>query len=281
MLQRPIKQKRGLQGIQGKTPSHEIDGHKIRFQKSSGAWGEWLDLTPKHGDKGDKGEPGDTGPQGLQGAAGVDGQTPDIQPVIETLYQELAKIPPAKEGKDGLRGPRGPKGEPGKDGLSAYEIWLRLGYEGTEEDFFEWLVEEVLKRIKLPAASVGAGGAVRITGGFGYSISSGSSLDISPGIKGFISVPYNMTVTEWTIIADQAGSAILDLWVSPYSTSLPDASDSITGSAKPEISGSNTARSSNLTGWKKALKAGDLIVFYIDSISGIKNMSFNLRGRRT
>ena len=35
-----------------------------------------------------------------------------------------------KDGQDGLNG---------SDGLSAYQIWLNNGHEGTEEDFLEWL----------------------------------------------------------------------------------------------------------------------------------------------
>ena len=34
---------------------------------------------------------------------------------------------------------RGADGAPGVNGLSAYEIWLNNGHEGTEEDFLNWL----------------------------------------------------------------------------------------------------------------------------------------------
>lgn len=57
--------------------------------------------------------------------------------------------PAGKDGKDGLsiKGDKGDKGDPGKDGLSikgdpglsAYEIWLSKGNEGSERDFLESL----------------------------------------------------------------------------------------------------------------------------------------------
>lgn len=34
---------------------------------------------------------------------------------------------------------RGPRGKDGHDGKSAYEVWLSLGNEGTEEDFINSL----------------------------------------------------------------------------------------------------------------------------------------------
>lgn len=45
---------------------------------------------------------------------------------------------PGPQGEPGMDGEPGPQGEPGMDGepgSSAYEIWLGLGNEGTEEDF--------------------------------------------------------------------------------------------------------------------------------------------------
>ena len=47
-----------------------------------------------------------------------------------------------EKGEQGETGPQGPQGNQGEDGKSAYEIWLELGYEGTEEDFIAWLKGE-------------------------------------------------------------------------------------------------------------------------------------------
>ena len=45
-------------------------------------------------------------------------------------------------GPPGPKGLKGDKGDKGDEGLSAYELWLAQGYEGTEEDFLEYLKGE-------------------------------------------------------------------------------------------------------------------------------------------
>ena len=47
------------------------------------------------------------------------------------------KGPKGDRGVPGPQGPKGSKGDKGTDGLSAYELWLKQGNEGTIEDFFE------------------------------------------------------------------------------------------------------------------------------------------------
>ena len=43
------------------------------------------------------------------------------------------------QGEKGDKGDQGIQGDKGDDGKSAYEIWLELGNQGTEEDFLNWL----------------------------------------------------------------------------------------------------------------------------------------------
>lgn len=50
--------------------------------------------------------------------------------------------PRGPQGIPGEQGPKGDKGDPGEKGdkgLSAYEIWLRAGNSGTEQDFLDSL----------------------------------------------------------------------------------------------------------------------------------------------
>jgi hypothetical protein len=47
---------------------------------------------------------------------------------------------PGEQGEQGDQGDIGPAGEAGDSGLSAYEIWLSIGNEGTEEDFIQALL---------------------------------------------------------------------------------------------------------------------------------------------
>ena len=83
------------------------------------------------GEPGPQGEPGMDGQPGPQGEPGMDGQPgPQGEPGMDGQ--------PGPKGEPGMDGQPGPQGEPGVEGepgSSAYEIWLGLGNEGTEEDF--------------------------------------------------------------------------------------------------------------------------------------------------
>ena len=70
--------------------------------------------------EGPQGEVGATGPQGPAGPQGEVGVT-------------------GPQGPQGVPGPQGSSGSPGPDGMSAYEIWLDQGNNGSEEDFLNSL----------------------------------------------------------------------------------------------------------------------------------------------
>lgn len=125
---------------------------------------EWLESLK--GEPGEQGEPGKNGYDGLDGLDGdsaydiavYNGFRGNVQDFLESL-----KGNPGRDGKDfkfsdftpeqlkALKGDKGEaftyqdftheqleelKGEPGKEGLSAYQVAVRGGYKGTEE---EWL----------------------------------------------------------------------------------------------------------------------------------------------
>lgn len=51
----------GPQGPRGKTPDHEWSGSKLRFEKPSGSWGEFVELRGPKGGRGDTGRGGGAG----------------------------------------------------------------------------------------------------------------------------------------------------------------------------------------------------------------------------
>lgn len=51
----------GPQGPRGKTPDHEWSGSRLRFEKPSGAWGEFVELRGPKGGRGDAGRGGGSG----------------------------------------------------------------------------------------------------------------------------------------------------------------------------------------------------------------------------
>ena len=98
----------------------------------------------------------------------------------------------------------------------------------------------------------------------GISIDGGGS-PISTGVKGYVQVPFAGTITRWTLLADQVGSIVLDVWKDSFANAPPTISDSITGSEKPTLSSEQDAEDAALTTWMTTVTAGDVFGFNVDS----------------
>lgn len=113
----------------------------------------------------------------------------------------------------------------------------------------------------------------------GITIDGGGSA-ITTGTKGFITVPYPCTITQVTMLADQSGSAVVDIWKDTYANYPPTVADTITAAAKPTISTAIKSQDSTLTGWTASVAAGDVIGFNVDSASVITRLTLVLRVSR-
>jgi hypothetical protein len=101
------------------------------------------------------------------------------------------------------------------------------------------------------------------TGSFGITID-GLGGVISSGQKGYVSIPYNGTITGWDIFSDAIGSCVIDVWKDSYVNFPPTVGDSIAGTQKPTLSGQIANRNNNLTGWTTTITAGDVIGFNVE-----------------
>lgn len=109
----------------------------------------------------------------------------------------------------------------------------------------------------------------------------GGGQALTTGVKLDLVLPFDCEITEWTLLADQAGDLVIDLWRSTYAAFPPTSAGSITGSAKPTLSSANKAQSSTLTGWTTQLAAGDVLRVNIDSAATVTRATLALRVRRT
>jgi hypothetical protein len=109
----------------------------------------------------------------------------------------------------------------------------------------------------------------------------GGGAVITTGVKGDIEIPFDMTITGWTLLADQSGSIVIDIWKDTYANYPPVVGDSITASDKPTISSSNKAQDFAPTGWTTAVTAGDTLRFNVDSITTCQRVTLVLRGTKT
>jgi len=105
--------------------------------------------------------------------------------------------------------------------------------------------------------------------------------NVSAGDQGDLTIPFNCTITEWTLLADLSGSAVVDIWEDTYANYPPTVADTITGSAKPTISASDKGRSSTLTGWSPNIDAGNTLRFNVDSVTSITRLTLSLKVKRT
>jgi hypothetical protein len=109
----------------------------------------------------------------------------------------------------------------------------------------------------------------------------GGASAITTGIKGDIRIGYAATITGVTMLADQSGSIVVDIWKDIYTNFPPLDADSITASAPPTISGAIKSEDNTLTGWTTALAAGDILRFNVDSITDIVRVTVALKLTRS
>jgi hypothetical protein len=103
---------------------------------------------------------------------------------------------------------------------------------------------------------------------------------ITTGAAGWVTVPYDCTITAGRLLADQSGSIQVDVWVDTYANFPPTDGDSITASAPLVLSTAQNSRDATLTGWTVALTAGDVIGFYVDSVSTVERVDVALEVSR-
>lgn len=105
----------------------------------------------------------------------------------------------------------------------------------------------------------------------------GGGLAIATGIKGDLEIPFACTVTRATMLADQAGGIVVDVWVDTYANYPPTDADSITAAAPPTIAALNSkSQDTTLSGWTTSLAAGSIMRFNVDSATSVTRCTISL-----
>ena len=148
---------------------------------------------------------------------------------------------------------------------------MSLGKANTRmldgNEFINW--ESTYTTVQTNSASWGTGGESAI----GITID-GAGSAITTGDKGSISIPYNATLSDVTMIADISGVCIVDILKSNY-TSYPTSS-SICSTSLPTISAAIKSIDSNLTGWDVNIQSGDVLNFQVLSASSITKLNLTI-----
>lgn len=114
------------------------------------------------------------------------------------------------------------------------------------------------------------------TRSFGVAVGDPAGSALATGILGYVVAPYACTISGWDIVVD-SGTATVDVWKIATGTAKPTVSNTITASAKPAISTGTAIASTTLTGWTTSVAAGDIIGFNLDTTSGPKYITVDVR----
>lgn len=166
-------------------------------------------------------------------------------------------------GSGGSTGPTGRTGPTGPTGLSGATGTGPTGQTGTAGG-----------PTGPTGASIGSGVTIGIT-------IDGSGGVIGTGVKGYVQVPFNVTISSWRVFADIAGSIVVDVWKDNYTNFPPIVGDSIAGSEKPTLSGVQKNEDTSLSTWTTSISAGDILAFNVDSATTVTRVTVQLFGTRT
>ncbi|HEY4123758.1 MAG TPA: DUF2793 domain-containing protein [Rhizomicrobium sp.] len=109
----------------------------------------------------------------------------------------------------------------------------------------------------------------------------GGGSAITTGVKGDLLIPFDCTINSATLLADQSGSIVIDIWNDTYSNYPPTNADSIAASAKPTLSSAIKSQDATLTGWTASITAGQILRFNVDSASTLTRVTLALKVVRT
>jgi hypothetical protein len=105
---------------------------------------------------------------------------------------------------------------------------------------------------------------------------------IDAGVKGDITLDFACTVVGWSVLADQVGSIVVDIWKAAYAAFPPTVAGTITGSEKPTLTSAAKNQDTNLnggSGW--AISAGDVLRYNVDSADTARRVTVALKVTRT
>ena len=109
----------------------------------------------------------------------------------------------------------------------------------------------------------------------------GGGSTIATGEKGHLEIPFNCTIQQVTMAADQTGSIVVDIWKDTYANFPPTGGDSITNVTPPTITTAVKSQDSTLTNWTTTITTGDILAYNVDSCTNITRVTVSLQAVKT
>jgi len=105
----------------------------------------------------------------------------------------------------------------------------------------------------------------------------GGGSAITTGQKGHLEIPFKCEILQATLLADVSGSIVVNIWKDTYANFPPAVGDKITADAPPTITTAVKSQDATLTGWTKAIAAGDILAFNVDSATTVTRVVLSLK----
>lgn len=115
----------------------------------------------------------------------------------------------------------------------------------------------------------------------------GGGSAITTGVKGDLEIDFACTVNSATLLADQAGAIVVDIFKCTYAqydagATHPVSGDKITSATPPTITASNTkSQDTTLSSWITSISAGDILRFNVNSAATITRVTLILKVTRS
>jgi hypothetical protein len=100
---------------------------------------------------------------------------------------------------------------------------------------------------------------------------------MATGIMGDMPFDFACTILGATMLADQTGSAQVEIWKQTYGSYPPNSGNKISASAPLNIVSTNKYQDTTLTGWTTAISAGDVLRFNLNSVTSITRLTIGLK----
>lgn len=109
----------------------------------------------------------------------------------------------------------------------------------------------------------------------------GGGSAIAANVQMDLEIPFGFEITAWTVLADQSGSIVIDVWKDTYANYPPTVADEMAASNHPTITTSTKGQDTSLTWTSTTVTANDIIRINVDSCTTIERATLSLRGYRT
>jgi len=159
-----------------------------------------------------------------------------------------------------------------QDNASSTEPALEIHNDGSGVDIEKSSGDLILKDANAGTLTLTEIATTTIT----FIIDGGGDV-ITTGIKGDLEIPFACTIQQVTLLADQSGDIVVDIWKDSYANFPATVADTITAAAKPTIAAGVKDQDDALVGWTKTIAAGEILRFNIDSVTDIRRCTISLK----